>query len=566
MQIFHNANYNFIRWRWHAIIASALVVVAGAAMIVMRGLPLGIDFSGGTALVVQFEQAVNEEQVRSAVSSIPGDKVVQQYGDPGDRQILIRLPQVVTAEQGTSLEQGSLQVQQALQAAGLPKFEIIRRDIVGPVIGADLQRRGIWATLASMAAITIYIGVRFRPTFAIGAIVATFHDVFVTLAFLTFFGYEMSLNVVAAILTITGYSVNDTIVIFDRVRENMRSMRTRLAGDRGQHQREPDAVADPHHRRHHVPVGAGAVPVRRRGAARVLVHDARRGHQRHLFDGVHRLGHRHHPEPEAAARRPRRRPRRPTREPGRKAKGAKAFLGAFCISVSRAPGSRSGSHRIPSHFVHGPPAAGGAGVGLSGPWRCVHRDDPARRGAGGGVAVSRQGVGSAGGAAAARGPPAGSALAVALACVPAFVAGALLADYVKTVLYYSPAVMAWAFVLGGLAMLAAERWRPRATVTALDQLTPGRATAVGACQMLALVPGVSRSGATIVGGMLLGLDRAVAAEFSFFLAMPTLAGAFVHDLLEVRDQLTPTGRPKSPSASWPRSSPRLWSFARSCDM
>ena len=225
MQIFRNANYNFINWRWHAIIASALVVAAGAALMATRGLPLGIDFSGGTSIVVQFERAVNEEQVRSAVSSIPGDKVVQQYGDPADRQILVRLPQVATAEQGTSLEQGAVQVQQALQAAGLPKFEIVSRDIVGPVIGADLQRRGILATLASMAAITIYIGIRFRPTFAIGAIVATFHDVFVTLAFLMFFGYELSLNVVAAILTITGYSVNDTIVIFDRVRENMRSMR-----------------------------------------------------------------------------------------------------------------------------------------------------------------------------------------------------------------------------------------------------------------------------------------------------------------------------------------------------
>jgi preprotein translocase subunit SecF len=225
MQIFHNANYNFIRWRWHAIIASALVVIAGAAMMLTRGLPLGIDFSGGTAVVVQFEQAVNEEQVRSAVSSIAGDKVVQQYGDAADRQILIRLPQVVTAEEGTSLEQGSLQVQQALQTAGLPKFEIVRRDIVGPVIGADLQRRGIFATLASMAAITIYIGLRFRPTFAVGAIVATFHDVLVTLVFLTWFGYELSLNVIAAILTITGYSVNDTIVVFDRVRENQRLAR-----------------------------------------------------------------------------------------------------------------------------------------------------------------------------------------------------------------------------------------------------------------------------------------------------------------------------------------------------
>ena len=93
------------------------------------------------------------------------------------------------------------------------------------MIGADLQRRGIYATLTSLAAITIYIGVRFRFSFAVGAIAATLHDVLVTLAFLMFFRYDISLNVVAAILTITGYSVNDTIVIFDRVRENLRSRR-----------------------------------------------------------------------------------------------------------------------------------------------------------------------------------------------------------------------------------------------------------------------------------------------------------------------------------------------------
>jgi preprotein translocase subunit SecF len=225
MKIFDNANYNFIRWRWHALIASALVIVAGVVMIAVKGMPLGIDFSGGTAVVMQFEQAVNEEQVRSAISSIPGDRVVQTYGNAEDRQIIIRLPQVVTAEEGTSLEAGSRQIEQALQAAGLPKSTVISREIVGPVIGADLQRRGVLATLVSIIAITVYIGFRFRPSFAIGAIVATLHDVFVTLAFLMFFGYELSLNVVAAILTITGYSVNDTIVIFDRVRENLRSMR-----------------------------------------------------------------------------------------------------------------------------------------------------------------------------------------------------------------------------------------------------------------------------------------------------------------------------------------------------
>jgi preprotein translocase subunit SecF len=225
MQIFKTPNFDFIRWRWHAIALSLLVIVAGAVMIATRGMPLGIDFSGGTIVTVKFDQAVTEDQVRRAVDSIPGDKVVQRYGDPSDQSILIRLPQTQATEQGASLEQGSQQIVGLLQKAGLPSFQVLSTEIVGPVIGADLQRRGIYATLASIVAITLYIGFRFRFSFAVGAIVATFHDIFVTLAFLMFFGYELSLNIVAAILTITGYSVNDTIVIFDRVRENQRSMR-----------------------------------------------------------------------------------------------------------------------------------------------------------------------------------------------------------------------------------------------------------------------------------------------------------------------------------------------------
>jgi preprotein translocase subunit SecF len=225
MQILTNANYNFIRWKWHAITLSLAVIIAGAVMIAMRGLPLGIDFSGGTLVVVQFEQAVTEQQVRDAVSSLPGDEVVQQYGAAADRRILVRLPQPEGGTQSGTLEQASMQVEDALRKAGLPKFEIVNRELVSAVIGRDLQLRGIYATIASLLAITIYIGIRFRFSFAVGAIAATLHDVFVTLAFLMFFGYDLSLNVVAAILTITGYSVNDTIVIFDRVRENLRTRR-----------------------------------------------------------------------------------------------------------------------------------------------------------------------------------------------------------------------------------------------------------------------------------------------------------------------------------------------------
>ena len=131
------------------------------------------------------------------------------------------------------------------------------------------------------------------------------------------------------------------------------------------------------------------------------------------------------------------------------------------------------------------------------------------------------------------------ALMLAIAVVPALVAGALLSKFVKSVLYNSFNVIAAAFVLGGIVMLVVERFRPAPTVTDADRTPLPRAFGIGVCQTLALVPGVSRSGATIVGGMLAGLDRPAAAEFSFFLAMPTMAAAFAHDLLEVRGHLAP---------------------------
>jgi undecaprenyl-diphosphatase len=131
------------------------------------------------------------------------------------------------------------------------------------------------------------------------------------------------------------------------------------------------------------------------------------------------------------------------------------------------------------------------------------------------------------------------ALMILVAFLPALVAGALLSDFVKRVLYESPGVIAVAFIAGGVVMLAVERLAPEPRVVAADRTPTGRAFLIGVCQTLALVPGVSRSGATIVGGRALGLDRAAAAEFSFFLAMPTMTAAFVHDLWEVRNQLAP---------------------------
>ena len=130
------------------------------------------------------------------------------------------------------------------------------------------------------------------------------------------------------------------------------------------------------------------------------------------------------------------------------------------------------------------------------------------------------------------------AAVVLIGFLPALVAGAFFADYVKQVLYYSPGVMAAAFIAGGIVMLLVERLRPQPTVTSLDAMPFSKGLAVGVGQVLALIPGVSRSGATIVGGLLSGLDRTTAAEFSFFLSMPTMVAAFVHDLIEVRHDLS----------------------------
>jgi undecaprenyl-diphosphatase len=131
------------------------------------------------------------------------------------------------------------------------------------------------------------------------------------------------------------------------------------------------------------------------------------------------------------------------------------------------------------------------------------------------------------------------AIMLGVAFLPALPAGVFLADFVGSVLYESPAVFAWAFIAGGLVMLAVERRARTAVVLQADGTPLARALGVGLFQVLALVPGVSRSGATIVGGLLMGLNRSAAAEFSFFLAMPTMIAAFVYKLLDVRGHLTP---------------------------
>ena len=227
MQIFKTPNFNFVRWRWHAIGLSLAIVIAGLAMIAIKGLPLGVEFQGGTQVILQFEQVPDVAKIRETIAAgMPGgdDAVVQGYGTADERKVMIRVSEV-GAEVGAELTKTADLVEAVLRKGNVGAFKREGTVIVGPIVGEQLKRQGTLATVLALAGILIYIALRFQFSFAVGAVVATIHDLLVTLSFLVFFDYDITLNVIAAILTITGYSVNDTIVVFDRVRENMRSMR-----------------------------------------------------------------------------------------------------------------------------------------------------------------------------------------------------------------------------------------------------------------------------------------------------------------------------------------------------
>ncbi len=234
MHILNKTNIDFMRWRWHAVVLSWVVIIAGLAVIFTKGIPRGIEFAGGTSVIMQFDQAPSDDAVRNALNqNFPGggqNAVVQTYGDASLRQKMVRVPQV-GEESGASLSKTADAVTAALRAGNLGNFTVVGTEIVGPAVGQELSRKGLLATVLSLAGILAYIAFRYQFSFAVGAVIASVHDLLITVAFLAFFQYDLTLNVIAAILTVAGYSTNDTIVIFDRVRENLRSMRKDSLGD-----------------------------------------------------------------------------------------------------------------------------------------------------------------------------------------------------------------------------------------------------------------------------------------------------------------------------------------------
>ena len=215
LQIFVNTNYDFVgKRRWFYIASLGAVVVALLSIALHRGLNYGIDFTGGTLIQVRYDRPVTVAQVRQGLDQLKlGGAVIQQFGDP--REYLIRLPET---EQKT--EEIGPRIQDALGKAVSGAVEIRRIEFVGPQVGRDLQLQALYAVLAGMVGILIYVAIRFDFRGGVISIVVLAHDVIVTLGMLSISNREMSLPVLAALLTIVGYSINDTIVVFDRIRES----------------------------------------------------------------------------------------------------------------------------------------------------------------------------------------------------------------------------------------------------------------------------------------------------------------------------------------------------------
>jgi preprotein translocase SecF subunit len=221
-EILHNTDIPFMKYRRAAYFFSAAVLLATLAWLVVKGPRYSVDFTGGTLLQLRTTPAAKADDIRRALddAGLRGAEIQQMTGDAKDeflvriqgdttdaKAIVGRLTNAVSSRlTGTKIEQRGIQT-------------------VGPKVGGELRMKAVWAVLSSLGIILLYVGWRYEFKFAVGGVVALLHDVLVTLGLLMFTGREISLTVVAALLTIAGYSINDTIVVFDRIRERGKSLR-----------------------------------------------------------------------------------------------------------------------------------------------------------------------------------------------------------------------------------------------------------------------------------------------------------------------------------------------------
>jgi len=217
MQIIkHDINIDFVGKRKLAMIISGVVILLGLASLVINGGPnYGIDFVGGTLVQVKFAENTDAGKIKDSLSTLDlGSVVVQHFGDDAN-EYLVRVQENANNKELSKLISGSLE-----SSYGAGKVDIRRVEMVGPQVGKDLRQKGLLSILYAMIGILIYISWRFELRFAIGAIIALLHDVMITLGAFSLSGREIDLPIIAAFLAIIGYSLNDTIIVYDRIREN----------------------------------------------------------------------------------------------------------------------------------------------------------------------------------------------------------------------------------------------------------------------------------------------------------------------------------------------------------
>lgn len=208
-------NINFMKYRRLALLGSALLVLLSLVLLITRGLNFGIDFTGGMLLQLEFDSPVSVAEVRGSLDKIGfGGSVIQAYSEKG---VLIRLK--------TDQESDQKKIVTSLRESLGKNVKVLRTEVVGPVAGSQLRRSAILATSLALLAMLAYITFRFQFRFAVGGVVALVHDVIITLGIFSITYHEVSMPFIAGMLTLVGYSINDTIVVFDRVRENFKNLK-----------------------------------------------------------------------------------------------------------------------------------------------------------------------------------------------------------------------------------------------------------------------------------------------------------------------------------------------------
>jgi preprotein translocase subunit SecF len=223
MRLFANANYDFLRRRHIAYLITVALTVPGLLVVLFRGLNYSVEFTGGTLIQVETRKPVDVGAVRSALveRGIAGPEI-QTFGS--DRELVIRARVAKEGTDANDTQATAAALQQGLDATlGAGSYTVLRTEAVGPKVGGELREKALMAILLSFVAVLIYLAYRFEWRFGVAAIIATAHDILASIAFIGLVRLEVSLFVVAGLMTIIGYSLNDTIVIFDRIRENLHS-------------------------------------------------------------------------------------------------------------------------------------------------------------------------------------------------------------------------------------------------------------------------------------------------------------------------------------------------------